>query len=147
MEVALSACLAGQKVRYDGKACLSDKYDPQDYLLICPEILAGLLVPRSPIEIKGSIINNSYDDLINGLIKVVDQDGDDYSQVLLNGVLKAFALIKEHDIKKVILKSKSPSCGKGLIYDGNFNNNLVIGDGILTALLIKNGIEVICEEG
>ena len=49
-------------------------------------------------------------------------------------------------IKKAILKSKSPSCGCGLIYNGTFSGRVVPGNGITSELLIKNGIEVYTEE-
>jgi uncharacterized protein YbbK (DUF523 family) len=44
------------------------------------------------------------------------------------------------------MKSKSPSCGSGQIYDGTFSKNLVYGDGIFTKLLKKNNIKVITED-
>lgn len=46
-------------------------------------------------------------------------------------------------IKKAILQPRSPSCGCGKIYNGNFENKLVDGNGMLAQLLIDNGIEVI----
>ena len=50
------------------------------------------------------------------------------------------------NIKKAILKSKSPSCGLGKIYDGTFSNNLIDGNGILTEMLVSSGVEVISSE-
>jgi uncharacterized protein YbbK (DUF523 family) len=44
------------------------------------------------------------------------------------------------------MKTHSPSCGCGKIYDGTFSENLVEGDGITVALLKENGIRVITEE-
>jgi len=46
-----------------------------------------------------------------------------------------------------LLKSKSPSCGVGQIYDGTFSGTLIDGDGLLTRELKKIGIEVETEEG
>lgn len=48
--------------------------------------------------------------------------------------------------KEAILKSKSPSCGCGKIYDGTFSKKLIKGDGITTRLLKENGILVKTEE-
>ena len=50
------------------------------------------------------------------------------------------------NITKAILKSKSPSCGKGKIYSGDFSGTLIDGNGILTELLIENGINVISSD-
>ena len=53
---------------------------------------------------------------------------------------------KKLNIKKAILQARSPSCGTGKIYSGNFDGKLIQGNGILAELLIKNGIEVISSE-
>lgn len=45
-----------------------------------------------------------------------------------------------------ILKSRSPSCGKGQVYDGTFSRRLRIGDGVTVALLEGNGIAVFTDE-
>ena len=47
------------------------------------------------------------------------------------------------NIKKAVLQPRSPSCGVNKIYSGNFDKQLVDGNGITADLLIKNGIEVI----
>ena len=46
----------------------------------------------------------------------------------------------------MILQTRSPSCGVGKIYSGNFNGILVEGNGILAELCIKNNIEIINSE-
>ena len=56
---------------------------------------------------------------------------------------KVFNLVKEG---KAILQARSPSCGTGKIYSGNFDGKLVQGNGILAELFIKNGIEVISSD-
>ncbi|MCF0120480.1 MAG: DUF523 domain-containing protein, partial [Oscillospiraceae bacterium] len=43
-------------------------------------------------------------------------------------------------------KAKSPSCGKGLIYDGTFTGGKVSGNGVTAALFIENGITVYTED-
>ncbi|MAE74268.1 MAG: purine-nucleoside phosphorylase, partial [Bdellovibrionaceae bacterium] len=57
-KILFSACLLGQKVRYDGDDVLTDhpaiKEWTQKGLLIsiCPEVAGGLPVPRPPAEIQ-----------------------------------------------------------------------------------------------
>ena len=46
----------------------------------------------------------------------------------------------------VILKSRSPSCGSGIIYDGSFSHVRVPGDGVFAAMLKKEGFRVMTEE-
>lgn len=51
-------------------------------------------------------------------------------------------LAKKINIKKVVLQSRSPSCGVGQIYSGNFDGKLIDGNGLLAQMLIENYIEV-----
>ena len=52
----------------------------------------------------------------------------------------------ENGCRAAILKSRSPSCGKGCIYNGQFTGELVPGNGVTTDLLLHHGIEVLTEE-
>ena len=52
-------------------------------------------------------------------------------------------LAKKLNVEKVVLQSRSPSCGIGQIYNGEFSGQLVPGNGVLAQLLIDNGIEVV----
>lgn len=130
--VLVSSCLIGLKTRYDKKSSknifkeLNLKYN---VIPFCPEQAAGLPTPRKPCEIKdGSVYN------VNGV---------DLTKEFLDGANEALKLCKMYNIKKAYLKSKSPSCGKGKIYDGSFSGVLTDGDGIVTKLLEENEIEVI----
>lgn len=130
--VLVSSCLIGLKTRYDKKSSrnifkeLNLKYN---VIPFCPEQAAGLPTPRKPCEIKdGSVYN---------------VDGVDLTKEFLDGANEALKLCKMYNIKKAYLKSKSPSCGKGKIYDGSFSGVLIDGDGIVTKLLEENEIEVI----
>ena len=62
------------------------------------------------------------------------------------GAEKVLNIAKVLGVKKAILKSKSPSCGCGLVYDGTFSGKLIEGNGLTAELLIQNGIEVITEK-
>ncbi|XWX60719.1 DUF523 domain-containing protein [Desulfitobacterium sp. AusDCA] len=50
------------------------------------------------------------------------------------------------EITAAILKSKSPSCGYGKVYDGTFTRTIRGGNGITAGLLAANGIRVYSEE-
>ena len=43
-------------------------------------------------------------------------------------------------------KQRSPSCGKGGIYDGTFTGTLTPGNGVTAALLSAHGIRVYGED-
>lgn len=143
----ISACLAGDLVRYDGKR------KPLDHIMIreweahgslvrfCPEVAGGLDIPRPPAE----IINGNGGDVLEKKARITTSSGKDVTLQFLHGAFLALELIMAHDIKIAVLKEKSPSCGTGNIYDGTFEKRLVPGMGVTAALLIKNGVAVFPE--
>ena len=80
------------------------------------------------VNLEGTLDSKNMYELINSMKVITTWNG--INKVVLN-------------IEKVILKSRSPSCGIGKIYSGNFDGELVDGNGICAQLLIDNGIEVI----
>lgn len=138
--IFVSACLAGINCKYSG----GNNYDEKIFNMvkdgkaipICPEQLGGLPTPRVPAEIK----------VIDGTRHVVTSEGTDVTENFERGAQEVLDLAKKLDIKRAILKSRSPSCGKGEIYDGNFEHNIIPGNGVLADLLIKNGIEIISSD-
>ncbi len=138
-KILVSACLLGENVRYDGKnQKLSHQYislwKKQDRLLsICPEVVGGLPIPRSPAE-----INASQNTIINS-------EGNDVTEPFMRGAQQALALCKKHDIRFALLKESSPSCGSTTIYDGSFSGRKIAGEGITAALLKNNGVMVFSE--
>ena len=134
--ILVSACLLGYPVRYDGQSKVVEKIKElsKDNILIpvCPEQLGGLPTPRIKSEIKDK--------------HVIRLDGEDVTDNYLKGANITLDIAKLNKVDYCILKSKSPSCGKGLIYDGNFNGRLIDGDGLTCKLLRKNGFVVYSEE-
>ena len=133
----VSACLAGFNCRYDGRSnenkTVIDLVKQGKAVPVCPEQLAGLQTPRVSCEIQ---IENK---------RVISKDGRDLTEEFVNGAERILAIAQALNIKKAILKAKSPSCGCGKIYDGSFSGKLVEGNGLTAELLIKNGIEVCTE--
>lgn len=136
----VSSCLAGVNCRYDGKnsenKVILKLVKEGKAIAVCPEQLAGLTTPRVPCEI---IIDKT------GNKKIVNRDGKDLTKEFMEGAKKTLAIGKAIGVKKAILKSKSPSCGCGFVYDGTFSGKLIKGNGLTTEMLIKNGIEVYTE--
>lgn len=138
--ILVSACLVGINCRYNGKNVYNEKIfnlvKEGKAIPVCAEQLGGLATPRKPAEIK----------IVDGKRYVIDNKGNDVTLEFQNGAREVLELAKKLNIKKAILKSKSPSCGKGKIYNGNFDGGLINGNGILTEVLIQNGIEVISND-
>ncbi len=134
MNILISACLLGQACRYDGK----DKnkidisiFEGHNLFPVCPEVDGGLPIPRAPAERDGRYIINN--------------EGKDVTKEYKLGAEKALKTAVENNCSIAILKAKSPSCGKGRIYDGSFSRTLTDGNGVTAELLMKNGIEVYTE--
>ena len=123
--IAVSRCLIGENCTYAGKNNLckeiKELYDQGLALPLCPEILGGLPIPRTPCEVTGE--------------KVVDQKGIDRTKEYTQGAKIALDKCLEKNIKIAVLKAKSPSCGKNHIYDGTFSHQLVEGNGIFVQML------------
>ncbi len=66
--------------------------------------------------------------------------GDDVTEAFERGAQRTLAICRALNIGQAILQSRSPSCGKGRVYDGTFSGVLVEGWGVTAELLHKNGI-------
>lgn len=135
-KILISACLVGDKVRYDGKSqyhpLIKELLEKYELVPFCPEVEGGLKTPRVPSEIKKD--------------KVINQEGRDVTRFFKEGAEKALNICKYLEIKIAILKDHSPSCGSTEIHSGNFDGRMVKGKGITTTLLEQNGIKVYNEK-
>ena len=143
---AVSACLAGVKCTHKGKSnCkkgIKRLVNISYAIPVCPEAMGGLTIPRERSEISGG----DGSDVLKKYAKVITLSEKDVTVNFVKGANAALREIKQHKIKKAILKSNSPACGVGKIYDGTFGGILKKGNGVFAALLIKNGIKVYTEE-
>jgi len=108
IQCAISQCLLGDNVRYDGRSKLNAFINDElsttfDWLPVCPEVGIGLGVPRPPIhliqiaqKIHAVHVHNENNDLTDSL----QQFGQSLQEKLK--MVDAF-----------ILKARSPSCGLG----------------------------------
>jgi len=146
-KILISACLAGDKVRYDGRekpleSPLVTRWQKEERLVkICPEVSGGMKIPRSPAQ----IVNGNGLDVLNGTARVMDIEGCDVTGFFIRGAEYALSLSQKYSIRFAILKEKSPSCGVHQIYDGSFSSLLIPGSGVTAALLRKNHIRVFSE--
>ena len=131
-KILISAFLAGDLVRYDGKLVpLTDellcKWNREElFVKVCPEVSGGLKTPR----LSAQILNGNGLDVLEGKAKVVDIEGHDVTIAFLKGAEYALSMVKKYKIEIAILKEKSPSCGTHHIYDGHFDSTLIPGFGV-----------------
>ncbi|RRJ83555.1 DUF523 domain-containing protein [Aestuariirhabdus litorea] len=145
--VLVSACLLGQRVRYDGEG-----FEPGDLLLrwqgegrtlaLCPEQAGGLAVPRPPAEIEGG----QGGSVLAGDTRVITRSGADLSDAFIRGAEAALALCRREGVRMAVLKARSPSCGNRESYDGSFTGVRVSGQGVTAALLMREGVRVFNEQ-
>ena len=131
MRLLVSACLLGCPCRYDGAAkpcpavlALAERHE---LVPVCPEQLGGLPTPRPPAERRGD--------------RVVTRSGD-VTEQYRRGAAEAVRLARLLGCDGAVLKEKSPSCGRGAVYDGTFTRTLTAGDGVTAEALLAAGIPV-----
>ena len=132
----VSACLLGVPCKYSGGhngcpkvAALKDRYH---LVPVCPEQLGGLPTPRPPAECRDG--------------RVFNRAGEDVTDRFAAGAEAALHLAGTLSCQGAVLKSRSPSCGSGAIYDGTFTGTLTTGDGVTARLLKDHGFPVYTEE-
>lgn len=141
----VSACLAGIDCTFRGGnkrlPAVSRLVRNGSALPVCPEVMGGLATPRENAEIVGG----GGEEVLAGAARVVSISGRDLTRHYLRGAAMALAIARRAGITRAILKSKSPACGCGRIYDGTFREFLTAGNGVLAALLLRHGFTVLTE--
>ena len=135
-KIIVSACLLGENCKYNG----GNNYDPRvaafargrEVIPVCPEVLAGLGIPRIPIEIKDGI--------------VIRRDGQVVDDAVRTAVKQLLAKLRQENVQCAVLKARSPTCGVHQIYDGSFTGTLIDGAGVLAQALLDAGYIVMDNE-
>ena len=144
--ILVSACLLGKKVKYDGGSNTNDlltKYETAGrFMAICPEVVGGLKIPRSPAEIQ----NGTGVDVIAGRAVVKNKDGQDVTAEFMRGAEGFMELVRKYNVKIAIMKANSPSCGNSHVYDGTFSHKKIAGQGVTASLIGEAGVTVYSEE-
>ncbi len=104
--VGVSQCLLGDAVRYDGRSKANQLIIEQltpvfNLVAVCPEVEAGLPIPRPPVQLTGSIHNPKLTGRDDPTIDVTD-------------IMQRYCETKPAELKNLagfIFKSRSPSCG------------------------------------
>ena len=125
MKIVVSACLLGANCKYNGgnnyASAVAQFVKGREVIPVCPEMLAGLGVPREPIEI------------VNGV--PYRKDGTSVDAELRKAVEAILEELEDESIECAILKSRSPTCGAKQVYDGTFSGTLVDGMCLLAQAL------------
>lgn len=136
MKILVSACLLGSNCKYNGGNNRNEKVldflRGHEIISVCPEVMAGLGTPRTPVEI------------VNGNVQT--KDGISVDRQLRAAVDRILEDIKSLDIDCAVLQSRSPTCGVNEVYDGTFSGTRTAGSGILAQALKAAGYRVLDAE-
>ena len=136
MKILVSACLLGENCKYSGgnnfSQAVADFLKENEIVPVCPEVLSGLGIPRTPIEIVDGVL--------------MDKNGNSADTLLRKTVEKLVAELKGQSIDCAVLQSRSPTCGVNEVYDGSFSGRLIPGMGVFARALKEIGIRVIDAE-
>jgi len=107
IRVGVSSCLLGSQVRYDGGHKRDRFVDDQlgefvDWVTFCPEVEAGLGVPRPAMRLVGA----------SGAPRLVEiASARDHTDALEAATRRQMERLAELDVCGYVLKKGSPSCG------------------------------------
>lgn len=142
--VLVSACLLGERCRYDGRDQRSDRVlaalDGKSVVPVCPEAAAGMGIPRPPVQLRGG----DGAEVLRGTAAATDRDsGEDRTAAFRQGAACAVEAAHRFGATVAILKERSPSCGSRQVWvDGELSK----GRGVAAAALIEAGISVVSDE-
>ena len=136
MTVLVGACLLGENCKYNGGnnycARVAEYVKDKEIITVCPEVMAGMGIPRTPIEIVDGVL--------------MDRNGNNVDTALRSAAAQAMELVRKEEIECAILQSRSPTCGVNQIYDGSFSGKLIPGSGVFAQALCDAGFPVIDAE-
>ena len=136
MRILVSACLLGENCKYNGGSnyneAVAEYVKDKKVLSICPEMMAGMGCPRTPIEIVDGVL--------------MDRNGYNVDLAMREAIEKAMKIIRKEGIQCAVLQSRSPTCGVNQIYDGSFSGKLIPGSGIFAWALREAGYQIIDAE-
>lgn len=116
LRLGISACLLGQRVRYDGQhkrdAFLADTLGAfVDFVPVCPEVECGLPVPREAMRLVGSVASPRL------MTQRTNVDLTDQMQAWAHCRIRE---LRKEDLCGFVFKSRSPSSGmeRVKVYNG-----------------------------
>lgn len=140
--LGVSGCNFGAPYRYNRRGWDRVKLlerEQGDFIWhpVCPEVSAGLGVPREPIRIVGG---NGID-VWRGTAKVINRKGQDVTEQLKDACQLSMAMLKDAGAIGYVFMEGSPTCG---VYRTSLKNKrLGHPPGVFGALLLEEGFFLI----
>lgn len=111
LRIGISQCLLGDRVRYDGghkrDGLLADTLSRRiEWVPVCPEVEAGLGVPREPMRLEGTAASPRL---------VTVTTGADHTAAMQQFSTRRLRELERLDLSGYVFKARSPSCGPGRV--------------------------------
>lgn len=111
LRIGISQCLLGDPVRYDGghkrDALLADTVSRQiEWVPVCPEVEAGLGVPREPMRLEGTPASPRL---------VTINTNVDHTTAMWQFSTRRLHELERLELSGYVFKARSPSCGIGSV--------------------------------
>ncbi|TMO64992.1 YbgA family protein [Pseudoalteromonas aurantia] len=143
IQIGISACLAGDKVRFDtghkrSNFCMDELGNYVEYKKFCPEVAVGMSIPRATIrQVR-----------VGDTIKVCRPDGSGEVGEKLTEYGKTVAHEQAKELSGFVFCAKSPSCGmeRVKVYNEAGTGNSSEGVGFFAAQVMKHNPNLPCEE-
>ena len=107
VRIAISSCLLGERVRYDGESKLQSwlvDCGEVVWVPVCPEVEIGMSIPREAIQIEESC---------DGLKLFGVESRQDWTEQMNDFTRQRVLQLQAADIVGYVFKARSPSCGIG----------------------------------
>lgn len=135
LRIGISQCLLGDHVRYDGghkrDDLLADSLSQQvEWVAVCPEVEAGLGIPREPMRLEGTIPSPR---LVTTMTRV------DHTAAMRQFSVRRLRELERLDLSGYVFKARSPSCGIGRVPLVNAQGmEIPVGVGLFAQALIAH---------
>ncbi len=113
MRIGVSACLLGERVRFDGGHKRNDflvqTLGPLvEWVPVCPEVEFGLGTPRRTLRL---VADGEQTRLIENPARPGGEPGSDYTEAMRAWARRRAAQLEHENLSGYVLKKDSPSCG------------------------------------
>jgi FdhD protein len=133
--VGISACLLGDKVRYDGgdkrnRLLAESLGQVVEWVRVCPEVEVGMGTPREPVHLVRA----------SGRVRIkTTETAIDYTPVMQEWAARRLEELERENLSGYVLKKNSPSCGPDAvpIYDGSTGERVGHGAGLYADALLR----------